>query len=649
MDRRRYVTFWIVAAVIWFGWLWAFPPPKPAPDPAARQPVAAADRDAADPNVAAEAPAEGTPAEPSNVADATDAADAPEVKPADEGKPAEDGKPAQDAVELVGELHLGIDRDRVTPDADYTMFATLSQKGAAVGRIELNRYLNEKQTGQLALVDAAASGRDAYTLKVLGDDGLATDVKLWEVTEHGGPGVAAFRTTALDGQLAVAKRFTLEPDEEAMRLTVRLTNASDRPLTDVQYELAGGSGIPLEGEWYTRTYRTFVVVQVDEGGAAEYKEVTAATVADQWRDEGQTTAFRTTPIQAAGVANQYFASLLVQPGDPRGERLMASARPQPAGPPPTEDYLSDLVPVATSVPATIAPGETVTHEWLLFNGPKQKPVLAHYEQFHLDAVLHYPSFMYLPVGGISRFMVGVLGWLEGYAGDYGIAIILLTLLVRACMFPISYKATKSMHKMQLLAPKMEEIKARYEDPQERNKAVMELYAKEKVNPLGGCLMPLLQMPIFIGLYQGLYNTFELRQSSFLYGLTWIEDLSAPDQLFAFGTSLPLLGPYFNLLPILAVTQMVFQMKWFTPPATTDEGRMQQKMMSVMMVVMGFFFYRVPAGLCVYFITSGLWTLAERLALPRPQVSATVAKAPVNPDREKTWKSKAGKKTKPRKK
>ena len=130
--------------------------------------------------------------------------------------------------------------------------------------------------------------------------------------------------------------------------------------------------------------------------------------------------------------------------------------------------------------------------------------------------------------------------------------------------------------------------------------------QDGLSPLG-CVMPFmlifLQMPIFVGLYQALQGSFDLRQSEFMYGLTWIHDLAAPDQLIGFGVNLWVLGPYFNLLPILSIALMVWQMKVHTPPTTNPEQLATQKMMIYMMVIMGFMFYWVPAGLCIYILTS----------------------------------------------
>jgi YidC/Oxa1 family membrane protein insertase len=160
---------------------------------------------------------------------------------------------------------------------------------------------------------------------------------------------------------------------------------------------------------------------------------------------------------------------------------------------------------------------------------------------------------------------------------------------------------------------------------------MDLYRKHGVNPLGGCLPLFVQMPIFIGLYWSLYLSVNLRLSAFLY----IDNLAAPDHLFRWGNNVPILssilGPYLNLLPIITVILFVVQQKMFTPPAMDEQAAMQQKIMSYMMIFIGYMFYRVPSGLCLYFIASSLWGVAEKKLMPKPSMSPVT---PPPPERRK---------------
>jgi YidC/Oxa1 family membrane protein insertase len=182
--------------------------------------------------------------------------------------------------------------------------------------------------------------------------------------------------------------------------------------------------------------------------------------------------------------------------------------------------------------------------------------------------------------------------------------------------------------MQELAPEIQRVKDKFpDDPMKQHTAVQELYKKHNFNPFGGCLLLVFQLPVFVGLYRCLSVDIELRDASLIPGLSWASNLAGPDMLWYWKnlSFMPAviadeahgwLGPYFNLLPLFTVALFILQQKMFTPPATDDQTRMQQQMMTYMTVFMGVMFYKVPAGLCIYFITSSLWGIAERKLLPK---------------------------------
>jgi YidC/Oxa1 family membrane protein insertase len=183
--------------------------------------------------------------------------------------------------------------------------------------------------------------------------------------------------------------------------------------------------------------------------------------------------------------------------------------------------------------------------------------------------------------------------------------------------------------MQELQPHLKELQDKHKEDKERlTKETFALYKKHGVNPLGGCLPALIQLPVFVGLWQALNTNFQLRHAAFL----WIRDLAAPDMMFRFPWEVPFLGNWFNLLPFVVIGLMLVQTKLFAPPATTPEAEMQQKMMKYMMVFMGVMFYKVPSGLGIYFITSSLWAIGERLLLPKV-THAHLAVAPAVADGE----------------
>jgi YidC/Oxa1 family membrane protein insertase len=256
----------------------------------------------------------------------------------------------------------------------------------------------------------------------------------------------------------------------------------------------------------------------------------------------------------------------------------------------------------------------------IFMGPKEPELLS---QYGVDEVETYGWFAMF-----SKPLLWVLHSFYFLTGkfSYGLAIILLTVLVRSCMIPFSRKAALSAQMMQHLQPQMMEIKKKYpDDLQRQSQAQRELFSRHNYSPLAGCLPMFIQLPVFIGLYRGLSVDVALRDKPLIPGLSWCSDLSAPDQLFYWKDWMPSmlgdetgwLGPFFNLLPIATMILFMAQQKLFMPKAVDEQQQMMQKMMSFMMPVMGLMFFKVPSGLCLYIITSSLWGIIEKLALPKP--------------------------------
>jgi YidC/Oxa1 family membrane protein insertase len=277
----------------------------------------------------------------------------------------------------------------------------------------------------------------------------------------------------------------------------------------------------------------------------------------------------------------------------------------------------------TTRQVSLGPNRPVEHHYRVFTGPKTTVAL---KPYHAEELAVYRKNQWIPfapwiaqsvitptLGFTHQLTVWVSRRLGGTTGNYGVAIILLTILVRGLMFPIGRKQALAAQKMQQLQPYLKELQEKFKEDKERlTKETFALYKKHGVNPVAGCLPALIQLPIFVGLWQALNTSFPLRHASFL----WIRDLAAPDMMFHFPFEIPFLGNWFNLLPFLVVGLMLVQTKLFAPPATTPEAEMQQKMMKYMMVFMGFMFYKVPSGLGIYFITSSLWAIGERLLLPK---------------------------------
>ncbi len=320
----------------------------------------------------------------------------------------------------------------------------------------------------------------------------------------------------------------------------------------------------------------------------------------------------------------------------------------------------DVTVRVSTVSIDVKKGEPVVHNYLLYNGPvkvmlldqaetaaqKVDPALvARYrDDLNLNTLTDYQSASWIgnitgPTGiswmliQITNIMHTVLWFLHAYLFmPYILCIICLTLMVRGVMFPVSRKQALTSIKMQQLGPEMKKLTEKHKDDKQALAAAqMELYRKHGVNPFGTCWLLLLQMPIFMGLYYSLQESIHFR----LAGLApwWMPNLSAPDMLLWWSNAIPLisepswygylwyLGPYLNILPIVAVSLMLVQQKWTMPPPTDDQQAQQQKMMKYMMVFMGLMFYKVASGLCIYFIASSIWGFAERQFLPKKKTGA----------------------------
>jgi len=263
--------------------------------------------------------------------------------------------------------------------------------------------------------------------------------------------------------------------------------------------------------------------------------------------------------------------------------------------------------VALSVPRTeVAAGAADTRAFKVYLGPLQGHSLA---QAWPDLKTSLEFFtMFGIMDTFAKGMLWLLNWFYlTIISNYGFAIIFLTIVVRTAMFPLTLKGMKSMKKMQKLAPEMEEIKKEVgEDQQELQKRMMELYRERGVNPLGGCMPMLLQMPIFIALYRVYATAFEFRGAPFL---GWITDLSKPDALFTlpFVIPMPFMAngiEHFNLLPFLMGGAMVLSTK-LMPTSGPVQNPQQKMMMTLMPIFFSAICYNMASGLNLYILTSTL--------------------------------------------
>ncbi len=500
---------------------------------------------------------------------------------------------------------------------------------------ELNQLLATYTAGMKLRVHYTRNQTPMETVVVLPEElpGVNLHRGIWQVASHSENHVEFRRRL---GQLELVKRFQLvreDPrnDQPGFHLVLRLEILNHGQQTQqVAWQLDGANGLPTAGWWYAhKVSRSWgavgmrdVAYELEETGPDMIGCPQIATNDDVATLGGGEQAVH---FRYAATDARYFSVAILPfhtPGQPVPAVPIGSIRPWRVGLLPKEPKLYKLTNTSvriTSVPLELTPGQKYGQQFLLFAGPKERALLEH-PQYQLGNLLYYGWF-----GWVSRLMLAVLHGFYFLVRNYGLAIVLLTVLVRAMMFPLSRKQALSAQKMQELQPEMKAIRERYKnDPEAYGRAMRELFQKHNYNPFGGCLLVFIQLPIFVGLYRALMVDVALRQAPLVPGISWCSNLAAPDMLLYWEPVLPAflaspigwLGPYLNVLPIITVALFWMHQKLFTPPPADEQQEMQQKMMGFMMILIGFMFYCVPSGLCIYFITSSLWGVAERKLLPR---------------------------------
>ncbi len=419
-----------------------------------------------------------------------------------------------------------------------------------------------------------------------------------------------------------------------LNLEVAVTNVSEAA-HQVAYRLDGPTGLPTEGSWYAiKVSRTWGsaglrdVIARFEGGSTT--QVTPGAIAEEDFD----TSWSNNPLDYVAVDAQYFAVAVVPQAEKSGEIWFSEVRPIRVGAVPEEKALVKMTDVSfrlTSTLADLAPGASITHDFKVFAGPKKPALLAQYPtpdpSVTLGDLVYYGWF-----GFVAKPMLFILHAFHSLVGNYGLAIIMLTVAVRSCMFPLSRKQALSAQKMQELQPEIKRLNEKYKNEAEKKmRAQQELFRQHNYHPLGGCLLAFVQLPIFVGLYRSLSVDVSLRQAPlFTESIRWASNLAAPDMFWNWSALMPEfvnqgtgffgLGPYLNILPLVTIGLFIWQQKMFMPPAADEQAALQQKMMQYMMIFMGLLFFKVASGLCVYFIASSIWGIAERKLLPkaRPQ-------------------------------
>lgn len=262
-------------------------------------------------------------------------------------------------------------------------------------------------------------------------------------------------------------------------------------------------------------------------------------------------------------------------------------------------------------PATvIRPGTQYQFDFGLFLGPKSLTLLSELGN-GLDQAIYFGWFDF-----IAKPCLGLMNYLYHFIPNYGIAIIILTLLIKIVLWPLGNKGYKSMNEMKKLQPLMTEIREKHKDDKKMmNQELMSLYRTYKINPMGGCLPMVLQIPVFIALYRMLYEAIELRHAPFFL---WINDLSAPDRLFNFDVSIPFMQPPYGI-PVLTIVMgatMFLQQKMSPPPGDPT----QAKMMMFLPIVFTVIFINFSSGLVLYWLINNVLSISQQYYVSKKKTS-----------------------------
>ena len=388
----------------------------------------------------------------------------------------------------------------------------------------------------------------------------------------------------------VEETFTLQPDSYTLDVTYKITNTSAqiRDLKGLTFWAAGVPPIQAVSEDKINTDRHYIDFCLADGDTDWFTP--------DFNEDGELHDDYVTNEAAkwVGSTNKYFASLLISENNFKNGLRFEQTLLKKQTIPSVGGGVADV---------KLSPGETVSYAMQYYCGPKELSRVEALEETALDAMhIAYWSWFEFIARPIARFLV----WLGKLIGNYGIAIILLTLLVRALLWPLVQKSNNSMRKMQKIQPKMKELREKYkDDQQELSMRMMELYRTEGVNPLGGCLPMLLQIPIFFAMYSVFDSAVELRHVSFL----WAKDLAQPD-----GIGPVIFGLQLHPLIIIMTILMVVQQK-MTP---SQMEPMQQKIMMAVPIIMLVMLYWLPSGLTLY------WTISQAVSIIQLKVSQKIA-------------------------
>jgi YidC/Oxa1 family membrane protein insertase len=379
----------------------------------------------------------------------------------------------------------------------------------------------------------------------------------------------------------VEKIYTFSPDSYLIDLKVNVINNGNQPLQgslDLALRNAEGkesSRIGFEGT------SGYIGGKLEQIHSKKFKKQNTYSGKIGW----------------IAIEDRYFMTSIIPKGDLEGHMVLAEDKIIEKNQDVNNVLSNKLV---KDIPA-LAPRQSVSLNADVFMGPESLKLLQSFHN-HLDKAVNFGYFDFL-----AKPCLWFMNFIYRFIPNYGIAIIILTIVTRGVFWPLARKSYKSMGEMRKIQPLMTEIREKYKDDKARmNQEMMTLYRTYKINPLGGCLPMLIQLPVFFGLYRMLYSAIELRHAPF-FG--WITDLSAPDRLFHFGFNIPFMDPPSGIpvLTLLMGATMFLQQKM--TPSPGDPA--QAKMMMLMPIVFTFIFINFSSGLVLYWFVSNLFSVAQQ--------------------------------------
>jgi YidC/Oxa1 family membrane protein insertase len=456
--------------------------------------------------------------------------------------------------------------------------------GGVIKRLELLKY-RDKVDPTKNQVLFQNTGARVY----LGQTGLTGNSPAGMLPNHNTPFTARPGARTLDsngqvqlvldaeqGGVRLTKTFTFKRNDYVIDLRHDVTNLSQAPVTPSLYFQLEHDGSKPEGDTYFNSSYTGPTLWTSQN---HYEKLTFDKIA-----KGSADHAKTSTDGWIAISQHFFVSAFIPPEKAQRDIY-------------TKSLGNNLFAIGTVLPlGTVAPGATVSDAARLYSGPTVQSILENVTP-GLDLVRDYAW-----AAIIAKPIFATMNWLHSMIGNWGWTIIAFTILIKLLFFPLSAAGYRSMAKMKTVTPKMQRLREQYKnDPVKMQQATMELYKSEKINPLGGCLPILVQMPVFLALYWVLQAAVEMRGAPWI---GWIHDLTAPDPFF--------------ILPILYAISMFVTQKLNPQPADP----MQAKMMMFMPLAFSVVFLFFPSGLVLYWVVNNLISMAQQYVITKKFAPAT---------------------------